>query len=80
MTLPQLDKDKANHFVYGAVLTAILLSIGAAFVAALAIVFWIAVLKEVFDATSSGDSSFKDILVTVLGSLIVGAPSIITNI
>lgn len=73
MNLPQLDHDKANHFVYGAVLAGIgaLHSVLAG--AALCAVF--AIGKEVYDRVSKrGTPDPNDALATLAGALPVLVP------
>lgn len=71
MKLPMLPHDKANHFVYGALITAavepmagpeIALATGAAFAAG----------KEIYDLKSGkGEPSVPDAVATLVGSLAV---------
>lgn len=66
ISLPQLPQDKANHFVYGAVLFA-LVGAAAGPLWALAGVAAAAVAKEVYDSTGRGHVEFADAAATLAG-------------
>jgi len=71
MALPQLPQDKANHFIYGAIIYLI-----ASFILepypAFFIVGSVAFLKEFYDTyTPSADFSFKDFFSTISGGLLI---------
>lgn len=81
--LPQLAQDKANHVIYGAVLSIIstaliqlvlpvpvpLLAVGSAAV--------IGVAKEVLDKYTGGDPSVNDALATTFGGVLVAVASLL---
>lgn len=70
MKLPQLSQDKANHFVYGAVITCLT---GLAFgpVMAGGAVMFFAAGKELYDFYSKkGTPDIWDFFATVLGGVI----------
>jgi len=67
--LPMFEKDKANHFIYGAViygLTALVITP----VFCLIAVFVIAVAKELFDFYNRNKFSYGDIMATELGAIV----------
>ena len=70
MSLPQLPQDKANHFVYGAVLCASChWAIGPY---ALLVVAAVAIGKEVYDVYSkTGHGEKADALWTIVGGALV---------
>jgi hypothetical protein len=71
MTLPQLPKDKANHFIYGLLIAAIGGS-GTKPLIGLALCVWMGLLKEMFDRLDDKPTkpSFIDFLATLLGGLV----------
>jgi len=71
MTLPQLPKDKANHFIYGVVIAAIFGSITEPLIG-LAFCIWMGLLKEILDRLDDKPTkpSFVDFLATLLGGLV----------
>jgi hypothetical protein len=71
MILPQIPKDKANHFIYGFVIF-ILSNLFFIDFISLAIVLFFAVSKEVHDKFSTlGTPDVYDILATVLPAIIL---------
>jgi VanZ family protein len=74
MKLPMFSLDKANHFVYGAVITSLLtcfhdVSVGIIVCAV------IALLKEFYDSMHpSHRPEIKDAVATILGGLVVALP------
>ena len=73
MKLPKADQDKANHFLYGAVIVALasIINIPAAVFVCCAV----AVAKELVDAyTGTGEPSYSDILWTLFGGVTVLIP------
>ena len=67
--LPMFDKDKANHFIYGAViygLAALLITP----IFCLIAVFIIAVAKEFYDFYYGTTFSYGDIMATELGAIV----------
>lgn len=81
--LPQLAQDKANHAIYGALLSLV----GAAFlpgilgipalVAAIGTGIFVGVAKEMVDKYTGGDVSPNDALATSLGGVIVGLATLL---
>jgi hypothetical protein len=70
LKLPQLPPDKANHFVYGAVIASLgaIHSVEAGAIACAAF----AVLKEVYDRISKkGAPEVADVLATIAGGAVV---------
>ena len=62
-----IKQDKANHFIYGAIITALIFGIIQEPILSIYLCFIIASLKEVYD----GDRfSFLDIIWTVVGGLL----------
>lgn len=62
-----IKQDKANHFIYGAIITALIFGIIQERILSIYLCFIIASCKEVFD----GDRfSFLDIIWTVAGGLL----------
>jgi len=73
MTLPQLPADKANHFVYGALLAALGSLHSIAIGVLLCVVF--AIGKELSDrASRRGNPELLDALATLAGGLVVLLP------
>ena len=71
MNLPQLPQDKANHFIYGAVICLILSFAIPAFYAMLVAVC-VGIAKEIYDKVSQkGTPDLMDALVTALGAILV---------
>ena len=71
MTLPQLPRDKANHFVYGFMIF-ILSSLVFTNLISLGIVMAVAALKEIYDKVSKrGNPEILDFVATVLPALIL---------
>jgi uncharacterized protein YfiM (DUF2279 family) len=75
----ELDKDKANHFVYGSVITLCALTFTGSLVFSLSLCGTIAVLKEVWDLFYGSGFDWLDIVWTVLGSAVVLASFFITQ-
>ncbi len=67
----EVDKDKANHFVYGSVITLVTLSITGSILTAFTICTIVAVLKEVWDMFYGSGFDWLDIVWTILGSVVV---------
>ena len=67
----EVDKDKANHFVYGSVITLVTLSITGSILIAFTICTIVAVLKEVWDMFYGSGFDWLDIVWTILGSVVV---------
>jgi len=76
MTLPQLQQDKANHFIYGFALF-ILANLFFNDYSALAIVFLIGLAKELYDEYSYGGFSISDLIYTLVPSIILILKSIL---
>ena len=75
MNLPTIAVDKANHFVYGAGITALVavVNIPAAILACCVL----AIAKEVRDAyTGTGDPSYADVIWTLFGGATVLVPRV----
>ncbi len=69
MTLPQLPQDKANHFVYGAVLfVPVMLAFGPIW--AMAAVTAAAIAKELRDMRGFGTPEFADASATIAGGAV----------
>ena len=67
--LPMFDKDKANHFIYGAViygLTALVITPEFCLIAVLIT----AVAKELYDFYNGKEFSYGDIMATELGGIV----------
>ena len=80
--LPMLDKDKANHFVYGAVIAA---------VPSLVLPWWVgavaclaaAIVKELMDLTDDNENTHYDPMdgvATVAGGVVVLAPLVLPTL
>lgn len=72
MTLPLIPQDKANHFVYGAVVGALVAAVtgypNAALVSAVVLGF----VKEMYDlATKTGTPDWRDVVWTAAGGVCV---------
>jgi hypothetical protein len=65
MNLPMIPHDKANHFIYGLLITAIILFLYN-LVSAILVCVLLAVSKEIYDINRSG-FNWKDLLFTLLG-------------
>lgn len=87
MNLPELPQDKANHFVYGALIAAVVSCVSSPWWA-LVVVSAFAILKELSDAWQNYKSSsdpligphgveFWDAAATMLGGAVVIAPQLI---
>jgi hypothetical protein len=74
MNLPHLPQDKANHFIYGAVITSTISCfkpVSIAFLVCIAI----ALAKEIYDLISEkGTPEFTDFIFTVVGSSTTAIP------
>jgi hypothetical protein len=76
MNLPQLDRDKANHFVYGALIAAVGALAHSPEVGAIACAVF-AVGKEVLDRVrKTGTPELADALATVAGGAAVLLPAL----
>jgi len=84
--LPMLTHDKANHFMYGAVISSISMAVQLAFRLpslqsagiALGVAAIVGALKEVIDRRSPNHTADKmDFVVTALGGLVVAAPFVL---
>ena len=60
-----IPHDKANHFIYGLLITAAILFLYG-LVSAISVCVLLAVSKEIYDISGSG-FNWKDLLVTLLG-------------
>lgn len=67
----EVDKDKANHFVYGSVLTVLTLMITGSALVSAAICVAVAVLKEVWDLFYGSGFDWLDIAWTLFGGAVV---------
>ena len=70
MSLPQLQQDKANHFIYG-FLIFVLANLAFNAYLSLAIVFLFASAKEIYDEWKYGGFDLKDLLVTIIPAIIL---------
>ena len=71
MKLPQLPKDKANHFVYGFAIF-IISEFFFSNLTSLFIVIFVAGTTEIYDKVSKkGNPEFLDFLVTIIPALIL---------
>jgi VanZ family protein len=76
MKLPMFSLDKANHFVYGAVITSLITYFRDVSVGIIVCVV-IALLKELYDSMhQSHRPEIKDAVATILGGLVVASPFI----
>ncbi len=75
----EVEKDKANHFVYGSVITLLILSITGSLIIAFTLCTLVAVLKEVWDMFYGSGFDWWDILWTLLGSVVIITTFIINN-
>lgn len=72
MKIPLIPNDKANHFVYGALVSAIILLVGQGPIAAMSACVIVAAAKEIYDlVTGKGQSSVMDFLWTIFGGAVV---------
>lgn len=77
--LPMLPPDKANHFVYGAVVAALGLFFGP--LPAAAMVLLVGFGKELYDLVSGrGTPDGTDALATVAGGAVVVAPALLRSL
>lgn len=67
MNLPMIPHDKANHFIYGLVITAIILFLYN-MASAISVCVLLAVSKEIYDIKGSG-FNWIDLLFTLLGGI-----------
>jgi len=70
MNLPQLQQDKANHFIYG-FLIFVLADLAFNAYLSFAIVFLFASGKEIYDEYYRGGFDWKDLLATIAPSIIL---------
>lgn len=70
----ELDKDKANHFLYGSVITMFGIIFGMGIVWSLAICLVVAVMKEIWDFFYGSGFDWLDIFWTLMGSVVVVLP------
>ena len=70
----EIERDKANHFVYGAVVTMLGLVFGIGTVWSFGVCLAVAVLKEVWDHFYGSGFDLMDIVWTLLGGAVVLAP------
>lgn len=68
MKLPQLPQDKANHFIYGLLIYALLAIIFEP-LACIFLVMSVAFFKEYYDTYKQSDFSFGDFFATTCGGL-----------
>ena len=82
MKLPMLEKDKANHVIYGVVIYGVAIyalhSLVITPVFAAIAVFIFATGKEFYDKARTGRFSYGDIMATMLGAVIGFVISIIS--
>lgn len=71
--LPQIPQDKANHFVYGAILALAAMALSSPEMAAAAVVI-AAVGKELLDLAGHGTPEVLDAVATVAGGAVVLLP------
>ena len=77
MTLPQLPQDKANHFIYGAVIC-LALSFAIPALYAMLVAVGVGIAKEIYDKVSrKGTPDLMDVLVTALGAILVYIATIV---
>lgn len=80
MKLPQLPADKANHFLYGALIAA-LGSVAASPLVGAGLCVGFAVAKEVADrVTKKGNPELADALATVAGGAAVVLPQVLPKL
>ncbi len=70
----EIESDKANHFVYGAVVTMLGLVFGIGVVWSFGVCLAVAVLKEVWDHFYGSKFDIMDIAWTLIGGAVVLAP------
>ena len=70
----ELDKDKANHFVYGSLITLCSLVITGSIIMSVSICLLIALLKEIWDLFYGSGFDWLDIFWTLMGSFVVISP------
>lgn len=66
--LPIIPEDKANHFIYGLLITAIILALGLSMPLAIFTCIIIAFSKELYDKTVTR-FSWLDVIFTVTGGI-----------
>lgn len=67
----EVEKDKANHFVYGSLITLSSLISGISPILSFVLCTIIAILKEVWDLFYGSGFDWFDIIWTVFGSIVV---------
>lgn len=72
----EIEKDKANHFVYGSVMTLVTIVIGIGLLYSFIVCLAIALLKEVWDHYYGSGFDLMDIIWTILGCGVVIIPLI----
>lgn len=72
----EIESDKANHFVYGAVLTMVCISLGIGIIWSFGVCLAVAVLKEVWDHFYGSRFDVMDIAWTLFGGAVVLMPLI----
>ncbi len=70
----ELDKDKANHFVYGSLITLCCLVITGSIIMSVSFCLLIALLKEIWDLFYGSGFDWLDIFWTLIGSFVVISP------
>lgn len=70
----ELDKDKANHFVYGSFITLCCLALTGSLLLSISVCVIIAVLKEIWDLFYGSGFDWLDIFWTLMGSAVVISP------
>lgn len=70
----ELDKDKANHFVYGSLITLCSLVITGSIIMSVSFCLLIALLKEIWDLFYGSGFDWLDIFWTLMGSFVVISP------
>jgi hypothetical protein len=77
MTLPPIPQDKANHFLYGTVVCAVVTLLTRQPIAGLIAVVALGFAKEVYDLVSKrGTPDWRDVAWTAAGGLVVWAGNV----
>jgi hypothetical protein len=67
----EVEKDKANHFIYGSLITLTSLIFGVSPLLSFLLCTAIAILKEIWDLFYGSGFDWLDIVWTILGSIVV---------
>ena len=67
----EVEKDKANHFIYGSLITLTSLIFGVSPLLSFLLCTAIAILKEIWDLFYGSGFDWLDIIWTILGSIVV---------